>query len=247
MWPLLTAPAIPRPPKSPPTQILNRYNALDDDTEDEDESEVFKALAQISSNVQLKSERNQPQKAKKSIGKKGMDMARIIAVANMISKGEIQLPDIQFDSNEEYECCWALVDSGAGVNCARRSQFPNAVPVEAPQVLLTTANGEPMENRGAMKVVTVSKEGVTRERVFYDAPVEMPILSVAELSLEGPEGSDTRFRKTNGFIEDNVTGDRQHFVKRKGVYFMKLYTKRSCRNKSSEQRPDMGFGRPGAP
>ena len=244
MWPLSTAPAIPKSPKPPPTQILNRYNSLDDGSDDEDESEVFKALAQISSNVQLKSERSKPQKSK---NRKGMDMARIIAVAKMVSKGEIQLPDIEFDSNEEYECCWALVDSGAGVNCAKRSQFPDAVPVDAPPVLLTTANGTPMENRGAMKVVTRSKEGIVRERVFYDAPVEMPILSVAELSLEGPDGSDTRFRKTNGFIEDNATGDRQHFVKRKGIYFMKIFTAKSSRNQPSDKIPDAGFGRPGAP
>ena len=68
----------------------------------------------------------------------------------------------------------------------------------------------------------------------------MPILSVAELSQEGSEWSSTRFRKLDGLIEDNVTQQRQHFVKRKGVYFMKLYTKRSEGNST-------GFGRPGTP
>ena len=67
----------------------------------------------------------------------------------------------------------------------------------------------------------------------------MPILAVAELTKEGVLGSTTGFRQRDGFIEDNATRARQHFVKRKGVYFMKLYTKRDGNN--------MGFARPDVP
>ena len=52
---------------------------------------------------------------------------------------------------------------------------------------------------------------------FRDMEVEMPILSVAELSKEGKEGSDVRFRRRDGFIEDVATGHKEFFVKRKGV------------------------------
>ena len=42
-----------------------------------------------------------------------------------------------------------------------------------------------MENQGAMKIPTKSKEGIVTERIFYDAPVERPILSVAGIAREG--------------------------------------------------------------
>ena len=86
-------------------------------------------------------------------------------------------------------------------------------------------------------MTTTSQEGIVRERIFYDAPVDMPIISIAEISREGESGSNTLFRQRDGFIEDNATNERQHFVKRKGVYFMKIFIKK---------RPnEAGFGRPG--
>ena len=95
-----------------------------------------------------------------------------------------------------------------------------------------------MPNSGAMRVETRSKEDIVTNRVFYKAPVEMPILAVAELTKEGLLGSTTGFRQRDGYIENNHDHRRQHFVKRKGVYFMKLYTQR----KSSR-----GFVRPENP
>jgi hypothetical protein len=79
-----------------------------------------------------------------------------------------------------------------------------------------------------------------RERIFYDAPVDMPIISIAGESQSGKNGSNTQFRRLDGYIEDNSTKERQHFVKRKGVYFMKMFIKRK------PDKPDAaGFGRPG--
>ena len=85
-------------------------------------------------------------------------------------------------------------------------------------------------------MITTSQEGIVRERIFYDAPVDMPILSIVEVSREGKSGSSTMFRRLNGFIEDNATKERQHFVKRKGVYFMMIVVKK---------KNDSGFHRPG--
>lgn len=42
-----------------------------------------------------------------------------------------------------------------------------------------------MPNSGAMKVTTRSKESIVVARTFYNAPVEMPMLAVAELTHEG--------------------------------------------------------------
>ena len=92
-----------------------------------------------------------------------------------------------------------------------------------------------------MRIETKSKEGIATTRTFYKAPVEMPILAVAELTKEGNRGSTTGFRRNNGFIEDNETHQRQHFVKRRGVYFMKLYTKKT------KSKNNQIFGRPKTP
>ena len=37
-------------------------------------------------------------------------------------------------------------------------------------------------------------------------------------------GSKTAFRLQDGYIENSESRQGQHFVKRKGVYFMKMYT-----------------------
>ena len=131
-----------------------------------------------------------------------------------------------------------LVDSGAGANVARKNHFPVSRHVAAPAIALTTANGDSLPNRGACEVTTLNKSGASVTRKFYDADVEMPILSVAELSQEGSDGSDVRFRKRDGYVEDLASHQREYFIKRRGVYFMKLYVPRP-KNQAS------GFTRPG--
>ena len=72
-------------------------------------------------------------------------------------------------------------------------------------------------------LVRLSGDGSVSKRVFYEAPVDMPILAVNELAREGELGTEVRFRSNDGCIIDNLTGRRSHFIKRKGVYFMRLY------------------------
>ena len=246
LWPLLTAPRLSAP-QSPPTATGNRYEGLTDD-DDSEESEVVKALAQLTSHVKLGSEKAMSQSDRKRsahavYGTSPKNRAHIKSVVRQVLNGEISLPNLDLENDADYECVWALVDSGAGVNCGTKKQFPGAVPTDAPEISLTTADGKLMRNQGAMKITTRSTEGVVRERTFYNAPVEMPILSVACLALEGDEGSSTTFRRIDGFIEDNHTQQRQHFVKRKGVYFMKLFTKRADDGLHDER--NTGFTRPG--
>ena len=232
LWPLIRSP----PPR--PTVTSNKFADLcDSEDSDDDESEMLKALAQLTSKISTGPKQTQSQKKKK--GKK-MNMTRVLAVAKKIRNGELTLPDLKLESNDEYDAAWALVDTGAGVNCASRKQFPDAVPVNAPEVQLTTAGGKNLPNKGAMRVTTVSQEGIVRERIFYDAPVDMPIISIAEESKQGKAGSSALFRRLDGFIEDDATKERQHFVKRKGVYFMKVFIKRK---KALES--ELGFARPG--
>ena len=137
---------------------------------------------------------------------------------------------------------WALVDSGAGANVAKRSAFTESEPTSAPTITLSTANGEPLHHTGAHRVTSYTQDGAPVRRVFYDANVEMPILAVSELSKEGLTGSDVRLQQRGGYIRDLTTGTRQQIVKRRGVYFTKMYIRKHGRH-----TVDSGFARPVLP
>ena len=85
----------------------------------------------------------------------------IKSVADQVINGKIRLPHSNLDTNSEYDCCWALVDYGAGVNCATRKQFPNATPCGAPSITLTSADGKNLEDDG--KETEDNKEGWARQ------------------------------------------------------------------------------------
>ena len=117
MWPLITAKGEVKRHARATTSIKNRFDAFGNDedgsdNEDDDEEEMIKALSMITSSIKIKSQKS-----------KGMNMARIASIAKKVTNGDIKVPDIDLDTNDEYDCCWALVDSGAGVNVARKEQF----------------------------------------------------------------------------------------------------------------------------
>ena len=134
---------------------------------------------------------------------------------------------------------WALVDSGAGANVAKRSSFSESVPVKAPTITLSTANGKALPHAGAHRVTSYTSDGAQVNRVFYDANVEMPILAVSELTKEGLTGSDVLLQQRSGYIRDLTTGQQQQIVKRRGVYFTQMYIR-----KSGKHSIDSGFTRP---
>ena len=65
----------------------------------------------------------------------------------------------------------------------------------------------------------------------------MPIMAVTELASNGERGSDVVFRQHDGAIMDVQTQATSKFVRRKGMYFMKIFTPKNHRS---------GFKRPGA-
>ena len=83
-----------------------------------------------------------------------------------------------------------------------------------------------------------SAEGNLISQTFEDADVDMPIMSVVELSENGALGTDVVFRKKDGAMVDVQSNNTSKFVRRNGVYFMKLFVPR---NKTAD--PD--FIRPG--
>ena len=114
--------------------------------------------------------------------------------------------------------------------------------MNAPPLKLSTADGELLPNAGARRVTSYTQDGQKVNRVFYEADVEMPILAVSELSQEGRSGSEVSLRRRDGYLEDLQTGQCQPFVKRRGVYFMKMLVRKSCASGA-----ESGFARQSTP
>ena len=94
-----------------------------------------------------------------------------------------------------------------------------------------------LKSRKCFKLEVLSSEGNILTQTFEDDDVDMPITSVTELASHGQLGSDVVFRRHDGAIVDVQTNTSSKFVRRKGVYCMKIFTPKN--NKS-------GFKRPGA-
>ena len=58
---------------------------------------------------------------------------------------------------------------------------------------------------------------------FEDTDVEFPILAVTELSQGGVKGTEVVFNQHEGHLTDNHTEKQSKFIRKKGVYFMKLF------------------------
>ena len=235
LWPVL-----PMPPSTP---LHNKYGSLMDSDDDDDESDVVKALAAITSNVTRASDHvSQKTRRSNNAQHRPLNVAHLNAIARDVRDGKISLPELDLSNDSDYMYVWALVDSGAGANVARRSIFSETEAVSAPSITLSTANGESLPHSGAHRVTAYNRDGSKIARTFYDADVEMPILAVSELSREGECGSDIRLRQKDGYIRDLKTGCRQHVVKRRGVYFTKMFIR-----KPRNSDVDSGFVRPGHP
>ena len=209
------------------------------DEDEDDEAAMVNALNHISSRVTIGPKPSQ--KAGKKNGTiKPLDRSTIASIAKQVREGKFALPDLDLHSNAEYEAIWALVDSGAARSCARRQEhFGNThTQLKPSSVRMATANGEELKSRGCFKLKAYSAEGNLISQTFEDADVDMPIMSVVELSENGALGTDVVFRKKDGAMVDVQSNSTSKFVRRKGVYFMKLFVPR---NKAAN--PD--FIRPG--
>ena len=145
---------------------------------------------------------------------------------------------------EGYEEKYALVDSGAGVNvCKWKKHFPGAKLRKTSHVVkMTTATSEEIVSGGEVVVAAKTQEGHNVTTVFQDADVDLPILSVAVLSDSSKLGSDVRFKRNDGYIEDIATGKRCNFIKRQGVYFIKLLVPKDLLEENEQD-----FGRQAQP
>ena len=103
---------------------------------------------------------------------------------------------------------------------------------------MATASGEELLSLGVFTLDALSAEGNLISQQFEDADVDMPIMAVVELAANGSKGSDVLFWQHDGALIDNATGKSSKIIKRKGVYFMKIFIP-----KSRVAHPD--FARPG--
>ena len=242
MWALPCIPCPPTKTLAMPISLQNAFQDLTDVDEHDDEDEVLEALKQLTSKVQVGPKPSQQQRRQK-----GLSKARIAHIAREVNEGRIHLPDLNLDNDGDYEAIWALVDSGAGRSCARKSQHVSGLSVknEPSDVRMSTASGQELRSRGKFKVQAITAEGNSLTPEFEDADVDMPIVAVTDISRNGKAGTEVCFRNNGGDILDVTTQKRSAFVRRRGVYFMKLfYKKNQC---SKPNAIDRDFTRPGKP
>ena len=91
---------------------------------------------------------------------------------------------------------------------------------------------------GAALGLACAAEGNAVVQTFEDTDVDMPIMSVGELSSNSELGSNVLLGENDGHVIDLKTSATSKFHRRRGVYFMKIYV---LRNKAVN--PD--FTRPG--
>ena len=202
--------------------------------DEDDEEQMVKALSEIAT-VKVGPKVSQKQRCKN----KPIDHRTISSIAKKVRSGHFNLPDLKLNNHKGYTASWALVDSGAGRSCAkRRGHYGNASSTLRPSsVKMATASGEELKSRGCFDMQLMTQEGNVINSTFEDADVDMPILAVTELAANGLQGSDDIFRMHDGSIVDLKKNATSRFVRRKGVYFIKVFTPND--NMS-------GFTRPGA-
>ena len=224
-----------QPADKPSFEHTNSFQAIFDESDD-DEAQVLNAIKQFSAKITVGPKLSQ----KKRKAQRPIDKYSVSQIAKLVRTGKLNLPDLELESNEDYEAVWALVDSGAARSVARRkTHFSKTVThLEPSSVRMATASGEELKSHGCFKLSALSTEGNAVVQTFEDADVDMPIMSVGEISSNGELGSNVLFGEHDGHIIDIQTSATSRFHRRRGVYFMKLFVPR---NKSAD--PD--FTRPG--
>ena len=166
--------------------------------------------------------------------KQKIDTKRIAAVADKIKKGEIELPDLDLESNDEWEAVWALLDSGSSVHVVNMSKhLPGAKIRRAPRGArgFQTADGKTIPDKGSAITPMRTVEGLERCVHWKNADVALPILST---NLIAQNNAELRYREKDGTIHHLDTGDTTDFIAASGVYFLKIYlpkdiTKGKCK------------------
>ena len=216
------------------SELFDADNYNDDDDE---EAQILDAIKQLSSKITVGPKLSQEQRKSQ---RASLQKCTVAQIAKLVRDGKLDLPNLDLDGDADYEAVWALVDSGAARSCARRQiHFGHTATHLTPSsVRMATASGEELKSRGCFRLEAVTAEGNAVVQTFEDTDVDMPIMSVGELSSNGELGSTVLFGENDGHVIDLKTSATSKFHRRRGVYFMKIYV---LRNKAVN--PD--FTRPG--
>ena len=126
---------------------------------------------------------------------------------------------------ENYECVEALMDSGAG-ECVCGPQHFGSVRTRADAsrdsagVEYVCADGGRIPKLGEKSINGLSEEGQKLAINFQVTSVDRPLIAVSRLTAVG---HDVWFGKDYGVITHGVTGKHTTFLKKNGVYVLKVW------------------------
>lgn len=213
-------------------------------SDNDDEDEVMMALQQLTSKITVGPKPSQKQR-KKKVQPKPLSPEVIATIVAALKSGDLTLKDLDSTpcTDDDLVEIYALVDSGAGAHTANAAKhFPGAMVTESAAqragVKYITANEEEITNDGEMSIPAITEHGDEFPLTFQNTSVGMPIISVAQMAHD----YDSKFRKKDGEFIHQRTGKVLPFVKRHGVYFMKLLVPRSLAPSDSKRAE--AFGRP---
>ena len=104
---------------------------LDDDDDEalDDEQQAVDAigsLKQFANSVTTGPRLNQSQRRARAKAQRSqpppLTRGQIKQIADAVARGDIKLPEITLDSNEEWDCLWVLMESGSsihGIDCEK--------------------------------------------------------------------------------------------------------------------------------
>ena len=155
------------------------------------EDEVLAHLDKIAHHVRVKTAQSQAQRKAANtpaVFKQKLSKKQIDHVVAAINKGDLKLPDLKFECNEDYLTVLALADTGSAAHVANRDKhFPGAVlrksKGQAQGLKYVTADGGEITNNGEFGVIFKAPDGHLRRTTFQNAKVGLPHL------FDRPSGS----------------------------------------------------------
>jgi hypothetical protein len=129
---------------------------------------------------------------------------------------------------ENYECVEAVMDSGAAECVCGPQHFAGVKTVAKADrasagVQYVCADGGVILNLGEKSISSLSEEGQKLAILFQVTSVDKVLIAVAKLTNAG---HDVWFGKSHGVITHGVTGKQTKFIKKNGVFVLKLWVLR---------------------
>ena len=232
---------LPGKPAAPPaTTVSNKFNALKDfDEEEDDEEAVMAHLGTFAHFVQVKSKKKSQKQRKKDRDAQRFPLPGMTTDYNHAVRVMANLKTAHPINDEDEE--YALVDSGSAVHGNNPKKHFKHIPVtpSGKRLKCTTADGSPMDGSGGVQCVAFeTDEGHECSVDFDELPVAMPILAVKLLT---EKGHDVVFSKLGGgCITHGDSGLKTQIIEMDGVYFLRMKKIRPAITDGGST-----FGRPG--